>query len=110
MQKADCLLLFSNIENSPCVIGEALCCGLPVITTNVGGIPELTSESNSLLIESKDEDALTQAMHEMVGGINNYNRKKIAENAISKFSYSVIGKQINTVYEEIIASMHHIWL
>ena len=43
-------------------------------------------------------------MHEMVGGINNYNRKKIAENAISKFSYSVIGKQINTVYEEIIAS------
>ena len=104
MQKADCLLLFSNIENSPCVIGEALCCGLPVITTNVGGIPELTSESNSLLIESKDEDALTQAMHEMVGGINNYNRKKIAENAISKFSYSVIGKQINTVYEEIIAS------
>ena len=104
MQKADCLLLFSNIENSPCVIGESLCCGLPVITTNVGGIPELTSESNSLLIESKDEDALTQAMHEMVGGINNYNRKKIAENAISKFSYSVIGKQINTVYEEIIAS------
>ncbi|MBK6993268.1 MAG: glycosyltransferase [Chitinophagaceae bacterium] len=104
MQKADCLLLFSNIENSPCVIGEALCCGLPVITTNVGGIPELTSESNSLLIESKDEDALTQAMHEMVGGINNYNRKKIAENAISKFSYSVIGKQINTMYEEIIAS------
>ena len=104
MQKTDCLLLFSNIENSPCVIGEALCCGLPVITTNVGGIPELVHESNAIMIEPKDDEALTQAMHEMVTGINNYNRKKIAENAINKFSYSVIGKQINTVYEEIIAS------
>lgn len=104
MQKADCLLLFSNIENSPCVIGEALCCGLPVITTNVGGIPELVDQSNAILIEPKDEDALTQAMHEMASKNSRDDRKKIAENAISKFSYSVIGKQINAVYEEVLAS------
>lgn len=104
MQKADSLLLFSTIENSPCVIGEALCCGLPVITTNVGGIPELVDHSNALIIESKDEAALSQAMHQMVSKINNYDRKKIAENAIGKFSYPVIGKQINAAYEEVLAS------
>ncbi|MEO5946066.1 MAG: glycosyltransferase [Chitinophagaceae bacterium] len=105
MQKADCLILFSNIENSPCVIGEALCCGLPVITTNVGGIPELVDQSNALIIKPKDEEALTDAMHEMASGIKNYDRKKIAENAIGKFSYSVIGKQIDAVYEEILATL-----
>ena len=105
MQAADCLILFSNIENSPCVIGEALCCGLPVITTNVGGIPELVNQSNAIMIESKDEKSLTQAMHEMIEGINKYDRKKIAEDAIGKFSYSVIGKQINAVYEKIMGSL-----
>lgn len=105
MQAADCLILFSNIENSPCVIGEALCCGLPVIATNVGGIPELVNQSNALMIEAKNEVALTQGMHEMIEGINKYDRKKIAENAIGKFSYSVIGKQINVVYEEVLASL-----
>ncbi|HYM92826.1 MAG TPA: glycosyltransferase, partial [Chitinophagaceae bacterium] len=32
---------FSNYENQPCTILEALCCGLPVIATKVGGIPEI---------------------------------------------------------------------
>lgn len=105
MQKADCLLLFSNIENSPCVIGEALCCGLPVIVTNVGGIPELVNQSNAMMIEPKDEEYLTKAMHTMMKGIESYNRKKIAENAIGKFSYSVIGKQINVVYGEVLTSL-----
>lgn len=105
MQKADCLILFSDIENSPCVIGEALCCGLPVITTNIGGIPELVDQSNAIMIEPKDEESLTQAMHEMIEGVNKYDRKKIAENAIGKFSYSVIGKQINVVYGEVLASL-----
>ena len=56
-------------------------------------------------MEPKDEESLTQAMHEMIEGINKYDRKKIAENAIGKFSYSVIGKQINVVYGEVLASL-----
>jgi glycosyltransferase involved in cell wall biosynthesis len=45
MQRSHVLVLNSNIENSPCVIGEALCCGVPVIATNVGGIPELIKKT-----------------------------------------------------------------
>jgi glycosyltransferase involved in cell wall biosynthesis len=62
MQQADCLLLFSHIENSPCVIGEALCCGLPVIASRVGGIPELIDEQNGILVPAADETALLNAM------------------------------------------------
>lgn len=104
MQEADCLILFSNIENSPCVIGEALCCGLPVIATAVGGIPELISENNALLVEAKDEPALAAAFQKMMNNYAAYNRKKIAEDAIGKFSYPVIGKKLDMIYSSILTA------
>ena len=101
MQQSDCLVLFSNIENSPCVIGEALCCGLPVIATGVGGIPELVNENNSLLVEPKGEESLAAAMQEMMTNYGGYNRKKIAEDAMGKFSYPVVGKKLDDIYSRI---------
>ncbi len=102
MQESDCLILFSNIENSPCVIGEALCCGLPVIATNVGGIPELVNSENGILVNAGNEDDLLSAMKAMFANANKYDRKKIAEDATAKFSYSVIGKELDDIYNEIL--------
>jgi glycosyltransferase involved in cell wall biosynthesis len=101
MQAAHCLVVNSNIENSPCVIGEALCCGLPVIATRVGGIPELTDPGNSILITPGNDMELTNAMQQMMGNYAVYDQKKIAENAQGKFSYPLIGKKFDAVYEEV---------
>ncbi|MBK7560825.1 MAG: glycosyltransferase [Chitinophagaceae bacterium] len=98
MQQSDCLIVFSNIENSPCVIGEALCCGLPVIATDVGGIPELVNENNSIRVVPKDEEALAGVMRQMMDNYAKFDRKKIAEDAQSRFSYPVIGKKIDEIY------------
>jgi len=43
--KVDYLVLFSNFENIPVVINEAQACGLPVIATRVGGIPEIINDN-----------------------------------------------------------------
>ncbi len=99
MQAADCFILFSNIENSPCVICEALCTGLPVIASRVGGVPELVDGSNSILVEAGDENQLAGAMQDMIENYADFNRKKIAENANGKFSYPVIGKKISALYD-----------
>ena len=104
MQLADCFVLFSNIENSPCVIGEALCCGLPVIATNVGGIPELVDETNSLLVEAGNENALALAIQAIIGSYSSYNRKKIAEKAQNFFSYPVISKQLDEIYTTVLST------
>jgi teichuronic acid biosynthesis glycosyltransferase TuaC len=40
MNAADCLLLTSSAEGSPCVVKEALMCNLPVIATDVGDVAE----------------------------------------------------------------------
>ncbi|HWJ26474.1 MAG TPA: glycosyltransferase, partial [Flavisolibacter sp.] len=73
MKNAHCFILNSMIENSPCVIGEALCCGLPVIATSVGGVPELVDDSNSILISPDNEDNLVAAMERMVKNYGIYN-------------------------------------
>lgn len=101
MQESHCLILFSDIENSPCVIGEALCCGLPVIATMVGGIPELLQAGTGILTEARDEAALAGRMRELKDNYQHYNRIKIAEDAKSKFSYSVIGKEFDELYKKV---------
>lgn len=100
MQQAHCLILFSNIENSPCVIGEALCCGLPVIATRVGGIPELVDETNALLVGAGQEKELTGAMLAMLSAKDRYQPAAIAEKAAARFSYQAVGKLLDAVYEE----------
>ena len=55
MQRASALVMFSRHENFPCVIIEALCCGLPCIATNVGGVPEAVDNKNGIVVESENE-------------------------------------------------------
>ena len=95
---ADLLFLFSRFENLPCVLLEALCCGLPVIATRVGGIPEIVDHSNGILVESEREDQLLQAFNDALDHYSRYDRSSIAATAIQKFSYEVIGEQFARIY------------
>ncbi len=103
IQQSDCLILFSNIENSPCVISEALCCGVPVIVTSVGGIPELVSNDNSILVEPGNTEQLKAAMIKMMEIYSSFNKNKIAEDAQGKFSYPIIGKEFDLLYQSVVS-------
>lgn len=98
MQGSHCFLLNSWIENSPCVIGEALCCGIPVIATNVGGVPELIDESNGILITPGETKALAQAMKKICENYASFNAREIAERAAKKFNYNFIAEKFNGLY------------
>lgn len=58
MNAADALCLPSHHEGIPNVILEALACGLPVLATRVGGIPEVVDERNGILVPMQDPAAL----------------------------------------------------
>ncbi|HTL10021.1 MAG TPA: glycosyltransferase [Chitinophagaceae bacterium] len=95
---ADCLVMFSKYENSPCTIIEALAAGLPVVSSNVGGIPELIDEANGLLVNSGDVMSLARAMGDMMQLTNQYDNDAIARAAAARFSYKTIGAKLSALY------------
>jgi glycosyltransferase involved in cell wall biosynthesis len=103
MQSADGLLLFSRTENMPCVVLEALCCGLPVIAPAVGGIPEVIDPSNGILVRPGYEEELKQAMLGMITESARFDGSSISKKAIARFGYPAIGEQISQIYEELIS-------
>ncbi len=64
---ADLLLLTSDHEGTPNVVMEAMACGLPVVATRVGGVPEIVQNGETgFLCDPKDEDGLTDAVLKLV--------------------------------------------
>ena len=102
VQQCHASVLFSRRENMPCVVAEALCCGLPVITSNAGGTAEVIHENNGIVVYDYTTDALNKAMICLYENYNNYDRRKIADESASKFAYSVIGKQIFYAYQSLL--------
>jgi colanic acid/amylovoran biosynthesis glycosyltransferase len=65
IRAARALVLPSFSENMPVVIMEAMALGRPVISTYIGGIPELVQpEKTGWLVPAGDEIALAEAMRE----------------------------------------------
>jgi len=61
LSKADFLLNASNIDNMPISILEAFSCGLPVISTNPGGIPYIIEDDrNGFLVNIDDHEAIAK--------------------------------------------------
>lgn len=93
MKKADCIIVPSLCyENSPTVIYEAASAGLPVIASELGGIPELIGLLGGLLFKAGNEGDLMYRMkwvmsnREKIKKIGAQSRIKIEE--ISKNNYS----------------------
>jgi len=101
---ADFLVLFSNYENLPVIMVEAFACGLPVLSTNVGGIKEHLNEERGILIESGDENAFIEKLDFMLSNYSSYNPHKIRAYAVDNFSKKVIGKSFFTIYDNVLNS------
>jgi len=101
LQKSDLFLMFSNFENLPCVILESFSCGIPVISTNVGGISEYFPENFGKLIPKKDEN-------EMLKILLNFDKIKwVEKNCMhdfvqEHFSKEKIAKTFNELYIKMI--------
>jgi glycosyltransferase involved in cell wall biosynthesis len=66
-QSADVVLNPSRVDNTPNSILEALACGVPVVSTNVGGIPFLVRHGHTAwLTEPESPEALATGMLEVL--------------------------------------------
>jgi glycosyltransferase involved in cell wall biosynthesis len=64
MQAADVLALCSHSEASPIVVKEAVACGLPVVTADVGDVSQVITSKDLGTMVNLDETAFCQALLE----------------------------------------------
>ncbi len=65
--QADIFLNTNRIDNMPVAVVEACACGLPVVTTNVGGLPYLISQGeNGLLVENENVREMVSAVESLL--------------------------------------------
>jgi len=95
---ADVLLLSSNFEGMPMCVIEALACGLPVVTTDVGEVRKLVIPGFSGEIsESFNAADLSASLEAVVGNPHRYN----AENCASAAAAYTPKKVLSPIYETI---------
>lgn len=94
----------SYAEGFPMAVLDAWAYGLPVITTPVGGIPDVARDGdNMLLFNPGDIDTLAKQMEKMI--VDEKLRESIAEEstllAHTTFNVKTINKQLVDIYEEL---------
>lgn len=101
LQSSDCFILPSIYEGLPVTLVEAMGCGVPIIASNVGGIPDMIrNEENGVLIEPTVEE-LYAAMCKMMDSHPSY-REKLGRNAKKRselFSLQNMGAGYNMIYQ-----------
>ena len=66
LRQHDALLMFSNHENQPVSILEALSCGLPVIATHIAAIPGMLAQKRGITVEARNEDQLLEVLDQFI--------------------------------------------
>ena len=104
MREADFLVLPSLGETFSVVVAEAMACGLPVVATRVGGVPELVGDDSGLLVEPGSAEALRAGIERMLDGHADYSAERIRASATSRYSLDAVGDQWTDVYRGVIGS------
>ena len=105
MKYAELVVLPSFLENMPFTILEAMACRVPVVATNVGGIPEIIRHRyNGLLVRPGSSKSLSEAIIELLDDRNLRNsiRQRAVEVIRKKFSWSKNIKKYTEVYSSVL--------
>jgi glycosyltransferase involved in cell wall biosynthesis len=93
----DIFINTTHFDNTPVSVMEAMALGLPVVSTNVGGIPYLiTHEETAMLVNAADVDQMTCTI---LGLISNKEKTiKMVQNArilIEKMDWNIVKQDWN---------------
>lgn len=90
-------------ESFPNVVGEAMCCSVPSVVTDVGDCREIVGETG-IVVPPKDHEALANGLETYIK-MNSTERSMIGKAArdriASRFSLTSISKQYEALYRDL---------
>jgi glycosyltransferase involved in cell wall biosynthesis len=101
LRNADLLVVPSEWETFSVAAAEALMCGVPVLATRTGALPELIGDGNGRLVDPLDARALAAGLDAMLDSARRYDRRTIARAALERFGASSVGSAWSAIYAEL---------
>lgn len=97
-------VLPSRFEGFPIAIMEAWASGVPVISTAVGGIPDVCAEATAILVPPERPDALAQAMTSLMDDPAKQQAMAREGRALveHRFTWDAIAAEYDQVYERVL--------
>lgn len=98
MRSTHIFVLATRVDPLATVVVEAECCGVPVVATAVGGIPEHLRPEQGVLVPPEDATAFARGILEVASRLPSYDRQRLAEMARERSSFEAIGQKLAGVY------------
>lgn len=102
---ADLFLLPSDTESFGLAALEALSCGVPVVGTNLGGLPEVVEEGQcGYLLPLGDIDGMAEKCWELLEDQNKMNqfRQNARQRAVQRFDAGLIVPRYENFYSQLL--------
>jgi glycosyltransferase involved in cell wall biosynthesis len=103
MRRASFLVLPSRWENAPVVASEALACGLPVLASRVGGIPEIVGADAGILVPAGNPSKLAAGLRDMSSALDRFDPATLAQRARERHGLAAVGAAWDQIYREAIS-------
>jgi teichuronic acid biosynthesis glycosyltransferase TuaC len=105
LNAADCFILPTYTDAVPAVVMEAFACGIPAITTDIGGCPEIVEQGKSgLLVPVRNAERLKDAVVWMSNHPEDrvYMGKNARETAVSRYDHRILTRRLIEVHRALI--------
>ena len=100
---ADFLICPSYFDNSPNVIAESLCCGLPALALpGTGGAEMLSHGESGLIPENQSAYALSEVISIILSANYSFDRYAISRDARKTFGHSATCKKYEDLYRQLL--------
>ena len=100
MNAADCLLMTSHREGSPQVIKEAMACGTPVVSVDVGDVKDVIGDTEGCYIAERNPDDIADKIRQALAFKGKTNgRQRIIDLGLSN---DLVAKRLIEVYRQVL--------
>lgn len=104
---ADFSVLSSRYETFGTVVIESMACGVPVLATRTGIVPEIVTPDCGVVVEPGNRDGLAHGFLEMLDRCRTFDKQTLRDKVEGRFSDDTVAAATMNLYHEVLNNDKH---